>query len=103
MSEPKPITRTVPAHQAQSKIREVASRRTFSPTVTESGELKAGGCTLGTVEAGPNGEPLLIVPDLYWPRRRARGTSDVPVNLEQAAEEARRYIATTERCTQTNT
>jgi len=67
-------------------------RRTYPPTVTENGQLKAGGCTLGKVEAGPEGEPLLVIEDRYRRRCQARGTKDVPVDLERAAEEARRYI-----------
>jgi hypothetical protein len=70
-----------------------AQKRTFAPTVTEDGQLRAGGCALGRVEAGPNGEPILCVPDRYRRRCQARGTKDVPVNLEEAAEVARKFIS----------
>jgi hypothetical protein len=66
-------------------------RRTFRPTVTPEGELKAGGCTLGRVEAGPDG-PVLVVPDRYRRRCQARGTDDVAVNLREALREAEKAV-----------
>jgi len=64
-------------------------QRCFRPVITPDGELRAGGCTLATVEPGMEG-PVLVFRDRYHPRCNKRGTEDVRVWLRDIVEAAER-------------
>lgn len=69
-----------------------AARRTYRPTVTPGGELVVAGCPLGTVERGPDGQPVLVLRDRCRPRSQARGTDRPAVCIEDLAQAAREAV-----------
>jgi hypothetical protein len=65
------------------------TRRTYRPTVTPAGEVLVAGCSLGTVERGPDGQPVLVLRDRCRPRSQARGTDRPAVCIEDLAAAVR--------------